>query len=126
VGGKWTFKRTGFLSPKVTARVAGSEQDVALYEPNWTGTKGIFHLQGGELLDFRAKNMWASEWLLVDGRGQEILKYTTKGLWKSGASLHTGPALRERPDLAFLIMLTWYVLVLHIEDGSAVAATSGD
>ncbi len=53
---RWTFKRTGFFSPKVTARVEGTEAEVALYEPGWSGTRGTLYLAGGERLQFRASN----------------------------------------------------------------------
>lgn len=121
-GGKWTFKRSGFVSPKATARVAGTEQDVAQYEPNWTGTKGLFRLGGGEVLDFRAKNMWGTEWTLADTQGEVLLRYHTKGMLHSGADVEVGPRMKERADLGLLLLLTWYVLVLHREDGAAVVA----
>ena len=43
-GANWTFKRTGFLTSVITARVTGSETDIAYYEPNWSGTKGQLHV----------------------------------------------------------------------------------
>jgi hypothetical protein len=124
-GSQWTFKRSGFLSPKVTARVAGSEADIALYEPNWSSTKGLFRLAGGEVLDFRAANFWGSEWSLSSSRGDMLLRYHTKGMLHAGAELEVSPAARERPDLALMLLLTWYVLVLHREDGSTAVGISG-
>lgn len=118
---KWTFKRSGFLSPKATARIAGSEADLIHYEPNWSGQKGIFRLPGGEVLDFRSANFWCSEWTLTDAHGQQVLRYHTKGVLHSGADLDVNPAARERPDLPLLILFTWYVLVLHREDSAAVS-----
>ena len=35
--GNWTFKRSGFLSPRVTVRLAGSETEVAVFKPSWRG-----------------------------------------------------------------------------------------
>src|ERR1035441_5308392 len=34
---RWTFKRTGFLSPKISVREAGSETNIALFTPGWMG-----------------------------------------------------------------------------------------
>ena len=36
-GERWTFKRQGFWNPRVTVRVAGSEADIATFQPRWTG-----------------------------------------------------------------------------------------
>jgi hypothetical protein len=125
VGGRWTFKRSGFLAPKATARVEGSEQDIALYEPNWSGTKGLFRLAGGEILDFKSTNFWASEWVLADSRGTQLLRYHTKGVLRAGAALELSPDLKQRADLPLLLLLTWYVLVLHQEDTGSAAVVAG-
>jgi hypothetical protein len=125
-GARWTFKRSGFVSPKATARVAGSEEDIALYEPNWSGRQGLFRLEGGEILDFKATNFWGSEWVLADSRGEQLLRYHTKGVLHTGAGLELSPEVKQRADLPLLLLLTWYVLVLHREDdGAAAAVISG-
>ena len=44
--GRWTFKRVGFWRPKVTVRAAGSDADLAVFEPRWTGS-GTLTLASG-------------------------------------------------------------------------------
>lgn len=122
-GAAWTFKRAGFLTPVVTARVEGSETDIAIYHPNWTGHKGLLELEGGERLEFRTTNFWASEWALNDAQGAEVLRFHNKGLLHHGASVEVSEAGKARADIAMLLALCWYILVLHMQDSSSVAAS---
>ncbi len=45
-GRRWTFKRTGFFSPRVSVREAGSEADLAIFTPGWTGA-GLVAFRSG-------------------------------------------------------------------------------
>jgi hypothetical protein len=119
----WTFKRAGFLTPVVTVRVEASEADIATYQPNWTGNKGLLNLPGGEQLEFRTTNFWASEWVLSNQQGGELIRFHNKGLVHHGASVEVSEAGKARADIALLMAVCWYVLVLHMQDSAAVAAT---
>src|ERR1039457_7428043 len=43
---RWTFKRTGFLSPKISVREAGSETNIALFTPGWMGSGWVVFSSG--------------------------------------------------------------------------------
>jgi len=118
----WTFKRTGFLTPLVTARVAGSEQDVAFYKPGLMGTKGEIHLAGGEVLHMKSTNFWGSQWALTTAEGDALIRFHNQGVLKHGAHVDVEPAARERADLPLLLTLCWYVLALHQQDSAATTA----
>lgn len=122
-GGVWTFKRGGFLSPVVTARVEGNEVELARYEPNWMGSRGRLQLAGGAAMELKAANFWASEWVLSDEAEGELLRFHNRGLVHAGAQVAVSAAGARREDLGLLICLMWYVLVLHMQDSSVVAAT---
>ena len=119
----WTFKRTGFLSSVVTARVTSAETDVATYVPNWMGTKGQLQI-GGQTLHLKGANFWATQWILLDGE-TPLLQFGSHGVFKAAAEVTVTDAARERPDLPLLLCFVWYILVLHMEDSAAavVAAT---
>ena len=117
----WTFKRTGFLTPVVTARRAGDEEDVATYEPNWSGNRGRLHLAGGETLLLRSTNFWNTEWSLRDGNDHPLLVFHNRGMLQHGATVEASEKLHGREDAGLLICLTWYVLLLYMQD-AAVAA----
>ncbi|MGC4053394.1 MAG: hypothetical protein QM757_29175 [Paludibaculum sp.] len=118
----WTFKRTGFLTPLVTARVAGSEEDVAHYKPGLMGTKGEIHLAGGEVLHMKSTNFWGSQWALMSAQGDPLIRFHSQGMLKHGAHVEVEPVARERADLPLLLTLCWYVLALHQQDSAATTA----
>ncbi len=122
---RWTFKRTGFFSPKVTARVEGTEIEVARYEPVWTGTKGTLYLPGGERLQLRASNFWNSEWMLEQENGGEIMRLHTRGVMHQGASVELAELGRSREDVPLLAAIGWYILLLYISDAAATTAAIG-
>jgi hypothetical protein len=122
----WSFKRTGFFSPRVTARLEGTAEDVAFYEPNFTGSKGVLHLQGGELLRLQTASFWATEWTLIDAAKQPLIRFHNKGVFRHAANVDVFPAAQARHDVPLLLTLTWYVLLLYIEDAaSAATVTAG-
>lgn len=116
---RWTFKRTGFLTSVVTARAAGTETDIATYEPNWMGTKGRLQ-SGGQTLLLKGANFWATQWVLLDGE-TPLLQFSSHGVFKAGAQVTVCEAARERKDLALLICFVWYILLLHMQDSSTAA-----
>jgi hypothetical protein len=118
----WTFKRTGFLTSVVTARVAGTDADIATYEPNWMGTKGRLR-SGGQTLQLKGANFWATQWVLLNGEAP-LIQFSSHGVFKAGAEVTVFEAGRGRQDLPLLICFVWYILLLHMQDSSvAVVAT---
>src|SRR5271169_4895055 len=54
---RWTFKRTGFWSPRVSVRQAGSEADLAIFTPRWTGGGGLA-FAAGRKFQLRSLSFW--------------------------------------------------------------------
>lgn len=117
-GGPWTFKRTGFLNPVVTARVEGSQTDIATFQAKWTARSGILVLGGGEALTMKALNFWGSEWGIEDGAGQLLLRIHERGMVHFSAKYEVSEAGKRRADMGLLLCLSWYVLVLMCEDST--------
>jgi hypothetical protein len=122
LGEAWTFKRSGFLAPKASARVAGNEEDIITYEPNFTGTKGMMRMHNGEMLELKATNFWGSEWSLLNMRGEVFLQFHLKGMIRHGSSVAVQPAALDRKDLPLLLLFSWYIIVLHQQDSAAGAS----
>jgi hypothetical protein len=118
----WTFKRTGFLTSVVTARAAGTETDIATYEPNWMGTKGRL-CSGGQSLLLKGANFWATQWVLLEG-DTPLLQFSSHGVFKAGAEVKVFEAAHQRQDLALLICFVWYILLLHMQDSSAAIVST--
>jgi hypothetical protein len=118
-GGRcWTFKRSGFLNPIVTAREEGSETDVATFRAKWTARSGTLELKGGAVT-LRALNFWGSEWGVEDPTAGLLMRIHEKGVVHFSATYEVTEAGKRRPDLALLLCFTWYILVLMSEDSPA-------
>jgi hypothetical protein len=121
-GNAWSFKRRGVFSTSVGARPLGEEREVAAYQPNWTSSKGLLRLENGEEFQLRSANFWDSEWLLSDVEGAPVLRFHNRGFLKHGAQIDIEEKGRVHPALELLLTLTWYLLVLHQMDSTAVTA----
>jgi len=115
----WTFKRTGFFSPKITVRAAGSDVELAVFSPGWMGS-GWLVFSSGRRYHLRHTNFWATEWVFEAEDGSAAVTLSPKAaFFKQGgkASLSAGAAgLEEAP---ILLLLIWYVRVLMNEDAAA-------
>jgi hypothetical protein len=121
LAGAWTFKRRGMMSPAVTARLAGSEQEAAVYRPNWSSTRGELTLAGGEALDFRSGTLWGQDWVLSAPGDVPLLRFATRTLLKRNCEVVVEPAARERADLPLLLSFCWYLLLLYQDDMAQTA-----
>jgi len=133
--GMWTFKRVGFLNPRVTVREAGSEQDAAVYQPKFWGD-GYLIFAGGETFHWKPINFWATDWAFYDSSGRALVTFKAgtehpklADFLKTQATVDIEPAAVAQAKLPILVTLGWYLVLLHREDataaaGGAVAATS--
>lgn len=115
----WSFKRRGVFTTVIGARRLGEEREIATYQPNWSSSKGLLKLENGEEFHLKTANFWASEWALATVDGQEMLRYHNQGFLKHGARLDVSDRAKQHPQLQFLILLTWYILVMYQRDSSA-------
>jgi hypothetical protein len=126
-GHHWTFKRQGFWHPRVTVRVPGSDADVAIFRPHWAGG-GVLELADGRAIRLRSANFWQSEWVWED-KDQPLIRFKGRhGIVKAKGAVEILPGAAGRPDVSLLVLLGWYLILLHADDASAataVAATSG-
>jgi hypothetical protein len=121
--GTWTFKRSGFFSPKVTVRVLGSETEVAVFKPGWTGTEGMLRFSDGRSYQWLKPSFWISEWALANDGGEPLIHFNPEfALFKQAAAVKIEPGAVPIPDLSFLTVLGWYLLILLSEDSGAAAA----
>lgn len=115
----WSFKRKGVFTSVIGARRLGEDHEIATYNPNWTSHKGLLRLEGGHEYQLRAANIWASEWILSEIDGNEVLRFHNKGFLKQGAQLDVDERAKSNPQLPLLITFCWYILLLYQMDSSA-------
>jgi hypothetical protein len=119
--GRWTFKRGGFLSPHVTVRDAGSDSNLAVFRPGWTGSGAVEHASGRRFL-WTSANFWSTqwEWRLPDGTGLLTFRRLSV-LARMEGQLQVAPVSASIPEAALLACLGWYLLILQSEDAAATA-----
>jgi len=127
--GCWTFKRVGFFSTRVTIRRCDSEKELASFRNNtWSGG-GTLELANGRV--FRATtNFWQTKLELVTEQDDVILHYSDiGGFFRRSANLVIEPVAAMIPDLDWVVLLSWYLVVMMYRDSAsaatAVIATSG-
>jgi hypothetical protein len=118
----WTFKRAGFLRPRVTVRIAGSDDDLATLEANWHGG-GTLTIAGGATFGWKVANFWHSRWDWLDANGTELLHFANKqGFIRQEAVVAVSPRAVQLPELDLLAALGWYLLILAAQDSAATTA----
>jgi hypothetical protein len=130
--GSWTFKRVGFLNPRVTVRVAGAEDDLAVYHPKVWGD-GNLTFASGRAFVWKPTNFWATDWAFSDVHGATLLRLMSgvekeglRDLLKDQATLTLLPDSAGVDEVPILACLGMYLLILHrVDTAAAVAATAG-
>lgn len=129
--GAWTFKRIGFLNPRVTVRVAGSPDDLAVYQPKFWGD-GTLTFAGGAAFRWRPTNFWATEWAFTGADDTPLIRFRAgaekarlSDILKTQATVELQPDESIQPFIPLLVALGMYLIILHQQDtAGAVAATS--
>ena len=124
----WTFKRVGFLNPRVTIRPPGEETNEAEYWPKfWGGGKLIF--PDGRHFLWDSANFWGTQWTFSDAVENRLFVFLPGGEvhkasedYHSQAVVEIDPRAYDHPELPLLLVLGWYLMVLQQEDSSAGSA----
>jgi hypothetical protein len=92
----WTFKREGFLHPRVTVRVPNSEVNLAVFYASWSGG-GVVEFPDGRQIRWRHASFWRSEWAFVQGEDRQLLLFKQhEGFLKISARLEIRSHRRRR------------------------------
>jgi hypothetical protein len=120
--GSWTFKRSGFWRPQVTARLVGSDNDHGIFEPTWTGS-GTLTIVGGPTFRWQGTNFWQTRWAWQTPAGAPLVQFSNQqGFVRREGQVGVEPGALTLPELDLLIALGWYLLVLHANDSAASTA----
>ncbi len=130
-GGTWSLKRMGFFRPHVTVRISGVATDVAVYRPKWTGTEGELAFADGHVFTWAVANFWATRYEILASSGRPLIEYKSGGrerglkdLLRSQAHVTLTEAGRRCPQVALLVLVGWYLILLQQADSAATAAAA--
>jgi hypothetical protein len=116
--GRWTFKRSGRLTPKIEVRTLGSKISSATLTLGWRGG-GVMSFPTGQTFRLTPKGFWSSEWVLTDHNQKRQLTMRPDFAWgRAGASVMVEPIALSINELPLLTMLCWYAVLLTSYDRS--------
>lgn len=119
--GSWVFREQGhFRNYRITARAAGSDQDVLTYNLNWTGMIGTVRHMDGREFKLRGDSWWGNRYALVKKPAQQeeekLLAFQINSyVFRLDADLEVQPILAEAEDAALLALFGCYVALIAYE-----------
>lgn len=120
--GCWTFKRVGFFQAHVTIReCAAAGIEIAKFKNNTWTSGGTLTLANGRNI-LVTTNFWKTHLDIQTEAGEVLVHLHTKGFWKKSAEVSVTPKGLETPELSWLILFAWYVIVMMQMDEAALGA----
>jgi hypothetical protein len=126
--GSWSYKRIGFLNPRVTVRKQGAEHDLAIYQPKLLGD-GTLNFDDGTQYSWKSTNFWNTAWAFYDGRGMAVVSFDPgienqrlRDAIKTQTTVRIDPTDPRSDLLPILLTLGLYLLVMRQSDNAAAAA----
>jgi hypothetical protein len=121
--GCWTFKRVGFFQTRATIRACGSDADIATFKNNtWSGGGTLTLADGREFL--ATTNLWQTQLDIQTAAGEVLVHLKTSGFWQNSASVDLTPVGLQMPELPWMVLFAWYVVVMMQMDAGGIAAIS--
>lgn len=117
--GEWTFKRVGFLRPRVTVREAGSDADIGVFHAS-LGGDGTLEMADGTKFTRSSRGFWHARRVWRDARGNEVMVVEPKSVLTSTATVTLGEASKGTP-VALLACLGYYLTVLAADEDASAA-----
>jgi hypothetical protein len=119
--GCWTFKRVGFWQTRATIRRCDSEEEIAAFKNNtWSGGGTLLFPDGHQYL--ANTNFWQTQYEFKTETGESLIHYRNRGLFVSSAEVTILPPAQAVPELPWMVMLGWYLILMMQNDSAYVAA----
>lgn len=125
--GRRTFKRVGFMNPRVTVRAEGGAEDLGVYAPKWGGD-GVLQLKGHRAVSWKPEGFWSRTWTFMEG-DRVLLRFRSgvegqgfKDFLKTQLTVEFEQAGREHAAQPTLATLGLYLLILQNDDTAASSA----
>jgi hypothetical protein len=122
-GVRWTFKRSGFLSPTVTVQDASDGKQLALLHVHLSNS--LLQVAGGATYRWARTGFWIPAWEFQDPAGRELVDFepVREGTRLDGGLLEVTATGKADANLLLLLVLGWYFIVQSwIEDDARAAS----
>jgi hypothetical protein len=121
---RWTFKRTGFLSPKISVREAGLRDQHRAIHARLDGQR-LGGLLFRPALSLAAHEFRGTEWAFEAEDGTAAIALSgNRGFFKQGGTDTVTQSAAGLPETPVMLLLIWYLRVPMNEDASAGAAVA--
>ena len=120
--GSYTFKRTGFLRPRVTVRPSGADTEVATFQPNWLG-HGPLLIQSARQYYWSNAGFWQAAWGFASPDGARLVEFRPRfSVARKITGVEIAPSALANPDVPLLAAFGWYLLVMMAQESGGAAA----
>jgi hypothetical protein len=120
--GRWTFERKGFWKTTILVKASESDQVVGSYTNKKWGAGGTIELSAGKKLI-----IWRSIWKglseLRTEEGEPLYQIRQKSSLRLSASVRISRKALALPELPWLVLFGFYLLVMARSDAATHAAT---
>ena len=116
--GEWTFKREGFLHPRITVRKTGADSNCGALTLAANGN-GKLTLAWGEEFNFITGGWLQSHWSFHRNL-TEIVRFSRDG---SSADVEVLSRTVKEDTLSVLVLLGWYAPLLAAEETAVTVST---
>jgi len=124
-GRRWTFKRSGFWSPKISVHDTDTDNEVAVFNPRWKGGGELVFATGQRFL-LKSLSFLGLEWAFETDSGQEIVSLDgPHGLFHNRAAASFGLGAATMAETPILVSLIWYLRLLMQEEQTVVNVCCG-
>ncbi len=123
--GAWTFKRAGLFRTRVIIRIVGLETDLAVFKYSIWKRGGTLEISNGRR--YRAdSNFWMTRYAFHDESSEGLVRFRQiRGVLHRSSIVEIDPAAAKRPELPWLVILGWYLVVMmHRDAASRTGAAS--
>src|ERR1051326_5722734 len=116
--GSWLFKRQGFRQQVVIEPGVGNAA-VPTLKRSWTGNATLSFPDGHSYL-WRRQGFWGIRRVWVTADGVQLLSFKARqGFLKTGGEVEVLAFAADLPELALLVSLGWYLVIMEARDASA-------
>ena len=122
--GRWGLDRVGFFRDRGVAIEAGAEAEVASVTFSWVGDSEIT-LANSRRYNLFKTGILGNDWVLADEAEDEVFKIKEGMRWfKHDAHINLQVGAIMVPELPLLIMLSWYLAYMQLQDAAAAAVAA--
>jgi hypothetical protein len=122
--GTFSFKRQGFLQPRITIRRSNSDLDFGQVLMDGWHQGGVVHLSDGSDYQFVKMGFLHPEWAYLDNKGRTLVRVRVHWGLKYTGEVSIEPFGKDDKNLTILLLVGKYAIILMNDEASAAAGAA--